>query len=808
MIARSLRVGIASLVLLVACGAAIGGEATVRGRVVDALTARPIAGVTVTLSARGEALREITTNQTGEFAIGGVEAGRFFLTVDAPGYRRAVQDDVRTLERDIYVANFALAPIEAVASTADERVLDEVVVTARAIAVDPFAGVSTARLDREEIRRSAGTAGDVFRGLDTLPGVIATGEYSNFSVRGNGLRDNLILVDNIPFDKVVHFNSSFGEQDDIGGGGRFSIFAPNLIGSAEFQPGAWRASEGGKNGSLLRLTVAEPSGAQSIASAQLDIAGPELGYEGPSGLHEGTNILFSARKLDFERVFKAIDNEDIGAPSLTDVIFKSVTEINDAHAVELLAIYAPEEYTRDVGNVLASENFEDVTLARTEQDSALFGATWRWLVGEATQVRNVVYVRDSDKDSSQGEAYPDLAPPDPRAEEIPVRENILQVAEGEREIGWRSDVSIVGDSGSVLTFGTRLTRVSLDFETRLADDWIRYVYDQTDFRPDPDQRYIVLTPERLDSSFDAEETRAAAYVDYGWRWASLTITPGLRYDYDGFSRESLVSPRLSLSWQRDAVTRVWFGAGTFYQAPRYFDIAASPANGDLENERSNQFSLGAERYLRDDLRLSAEVYYQDLDKLVVTTDRTSGFAANAGSGENAGVDLSLWKRMTEDWSATFGYSYLDATRDDADGFGEYDADQDRPHLVTIGGAWEPNDRWAFSAKWKYASGRPTYDYVVYADVLDDPDLVRYSQELTTRNTRRYPDYHVLNLRVDYRRRLGPLSLIAFVDVINAYGRDNISSREWDERRGVETGDGFGVFPNLGVKFEYVWTPRG
>lgn len=783
---------------------AFAADSTVRGRVVDALTARPIPGVAITLSGRAEVARQATTNDAGDFVLTGVEPGRFFLTAEARGYRRAVQDEVRTLERDIYVANFALLPLGGAASASDA--LEEVVVTAQAISVDPFAGVSTAVLDREEIRRSAGTAGDVFRGLDILPGVSATGEYSSFSVRGNGLRDNLILVDDIPFDKVVHFNSSFGDQDDVGGGGRFSIFAPNLIGSAEFQPGAWRASEGGKNGSLLRLEVAEPSGAQSIASAQLDVAGPELGYEGPSGFHEGTNVLFSARKLDFERLFKAIDNEDVGAPSLTDVILKSVTEINDAHALEFLAIYAPEEFERDVDNVLASENFEDVTLTRTEQDSALFGATWRWLVGESTQIRNVLYLRDSDKDSSQGEAYPDLAPPGAAAADIPLRENILTVSEAEREIGWRSDVSIVESGGNVLTFGTRITRVSLDFQTALAGDWLRYVYDQTDFRPDPQQRYIVLTPERFDSSFDAEETRAAAYVDYAWRLARLTITPGLRYDYDGFSRESLVSPRLSLSWQQDPATRVWVGAGTFYQAPRYFDLAANPANGDLENEKSTQVSLGAERYLRDDVRLSAEIYYQDLDELVVIPDRTSGVAANAGSGENAGFDLSLWKRMTEDWSASFGYSYLNATRDDADGRGEYDADQDRPHLVTIGGAWEPNDNWAFSAKWKYASGRPTYDFVVYADVLGDPDLVRFSKELTTRNTRRYPDYHVLNLRVDYRRRLGPLSLIAFLDVINAYGRDNIDSRDWDERRGIETGDGFGVFPNIGLKFEYVWTP--
>jgi hypothetical protein len=40
-------------------------------------------------------------------------------------------------------------------------------------------------LEREEIRRNPGSAGDVFRALDVLPGVVSTGEFSSFAVRGS-----------------------------------------------------------------------------------------------------------------------------------------------------------------------------------------------------------------------------------------------------------------------------------------------------------------------------------------------------------------------------------------------------------------------------------------------------------------------------------------------------------------------------------------------------------------------------------------------------------------------------------------------
>ena len=68
-------------------------------------------------------------------------------------------------------------------------------------------------------------------------------------MRGRGPRDNLILIDDVPFDRVVHFDQTLGEEEDIGGGGRYSIFAPNSIASAEFSPGGWSAAYGGRSGS-------------------------------------------------------------------------------------------------------------------------------------------------------------------------------------------------------------------------------------------------------------------------------------------------------------------------------------------------------------------------------------------------------------------------------------------------------------------------------------------------------------------------------------------------------------------------------
>jgi outer membrane receptor for ferrienterochelin and colicin len=773
----------------------------VRGRIADSVTGRAVPSATVQLIRNQGVYATVEADATGEFSFNDVPEGMYSVEVEEPGYLKAAQADVRVVLRRVAAVEFALV-------RAGDEELAEVVVSARATSEDPRATPNTVQLEREEIRRNPGSAGDVFRALDILPGVVATGEFSNFTVRGNGPRDNLILVDGIPFDKVTHFDESLGEQADVDGSGNYSIFAPNIIGSAKFSPGGWRAAEGGKNGSLLDLEIARGNFASSTAGARLDIIGIEADYDGPSYVAENTSLLVSARKFDFNNLFKAIGEDDIGSPRLTDVIVKSVTNLNPDHRVELLAIHASEDFKRTVENVLESENFEDVGISESKQDNTLLGVTWRWSPGEVAQFRNTLYYRNSDTTSTQGEAFPDLAGPDPTPATTPVTENILRINERETEIGWRSDFSTILGANGIFSAGAQVARVDLDFDRLLSGDWTRFEYDQSDFRADPAQRYIVLTPAEFNSTLDAAETRIAAHADYAWKVGEFALTPGVRYERDGFSGESNVAPRLLVNWQPDAVTRVWTGGGVYYQAPRYLDFAADPSNLDLKSERSTQLMLGFSRHLRDDLRFTAEGYYQKLDDLVVFDDRTTNAATNIGEGTARGVDLMLAKRMRRGWSASATYSFSRARRDDKLGEGEYPSDWDRPHAFGIVGAWQPSDRWTFSAKWKYASGRPTDAFVVHSNVLGDGNPMRYSKELTLNNADRMPVYHSLNLRADYQRRFGPLSLVAYLDILNVYGRKNGDAFEWDERRGVNIVEGLDEpLPTIGVRFEYSWTPR-
>ena len=62
--------------------------------------------------------------------------------------------------------------------------------------------VSAAIYTRDEIRRTPGATGDVFRAMETLPGVSTSGgEFSVFLVRGGSFKENIVFIDNITFHK-------------------------------------------------------------------------------------------------------------------------------------------------------------------------------------------------------------------------------------------------------------------------------------------------------------------------------------------------------------------------------------------------------------------------------------------------------------------------------------------------------------------------------------------------------------------------------------------------------------------------------
>jgi len=791
--------------LALACALIIGTSAvdvfasgTIRIDSIDDASRRPVEDVKVTVTARDGSKSEHSGEGDSEtIVVEGLDAGLYEITIRHPNYYPLRLPSVRVIDAKT-------TPLEAELIELRTTV-EETLVIGSKVSQNFLDPVSSSEKDREALRSSAGGGGDVLRSLDGLPGLFSDSAFSSYTVRGNGPRDNLILVDGIPFADVVHFSDALGEQEDLEGGGRYSVFAPNIIANAEFQPGGWEPAYGGLAGSLLKLEVAEGNPDTPSYTVRFDVAGLEIGYDGPTYIHDNTSVLFSARSLDFTRLFETIGNDDLGEPSLTDVILKTSTRYED-DKINFLLLHSTEDYRRDIKHVIASDedevgNYTNVSLGNTERDNALYALTWDHLLANNGELIQRFYYRTFNESSEIGEAYPDLVPVGSPESAVPTRPDLLYSMREEKETGYRLDFAMPNALGR-FSSGLRVTQVDLDFALDLRDDWIRYTYSFKDFRPSPEQKYVVWTEENTDNRYSQSEINYAVYLDQNLSAGNWEFRAGLRYDRDNFSQENLYSPRAAATWLPTSSLRVTTTVGRYTQEPTFAERASDAGNAQLENELVDQLSVGFAYTLGQNLELFVEPYYQQLNNLIAQPQDSLRELANTGEGRAFGVDTALSRSFEDGWSANITYSYNDSkVKDTADG-DYYDADFGRPHSVSLGGIWEINKRWKISARWKYASGKPSDSYVVHEDVLGPGEPLRYSRETVAFNTGRYGAYSSLNMRFDYRRAFGRTNLIAFVDIINMLGAENPSNANFNERSGEDVESEGNAVPLIGLRLEW------
>lgn len=535
------------------------------------------------------------------------------------------------------------------------------------------------------------------------------------------------------------------------------------------------------------------------------MAGMELVYDGPSGVHGDTSVFATMRHFDFGRVFNLIGEKDIGNPVMSDLIVKTSTPLNSANQLEFLLLYTPERTERTAAHVAHSALYEDRELLRNRQDSTLIGANWTRLFGEDGIWENRFYYRKTDKTSREGEAFPFSDPPiDPiPADQIPVLEEILTLTEGETELGWRSDFSM-GNRWGRFGSGLRIMDFDIDYSTVLSEELIRYEYDFRHRLGDSDDRYLLLTQEEVNSELNRAGNQYAVYAEQIFETDLWDVRAGARYEYDSFSGQGYASPRFSANYWISPVTRIAATAGTFYQSPRFLERAADPENADLLNERLDHVSLGIEQNFGALWELLVEAYYRLLSDLVTDINAGTGKATNNGDGTDYGVDVVLNRWFGRGWSANAVYGFNEATRDDHDGNGSYASDHNHRHMFSLGARWEITESWQVGARWKYATGRPRDEIKIHKNVFGIQGPRRFSQEIVRNNNLRWDSFHTLNVRGDYRRSLGDVDLVAFLDILNVYGNFATDVQEFNPTTGGAVLDDGEPIPLIGIRFEKTW----
>jgi len=146
----------------------------IQGVLLNAETQQVISQATISIISVNIRPTSTQSDSNGVFRFPELSEGVYQLLVESPGYQPSASSEIRAIPGRTAIVNFDLNLA---------TLTETVVVTPGFNTGTTSQSVTITTYDREEIRRAPGSAGDVLRAIDSVPGVSTTGEFASFSVR-------------------------------------------------------------------------------------------------------------------------------------------------------------------------------------------------------------------------------------------------------------------------------------------------------------------------------------------------------------------------------------------------------------------------------------------------------------------------------------------------------------------------------------------------------------------------------------------------------------------------------------------------
>ena len=355
---KRLAVAFAIALLAVPSVAQPSASTPISGVVVDADTRAPIPNATVSAGAA-----RVSADAAGRFTLL-VESGRVTLLVEASGYF-ALTTTLEIPEAGLSGAELALARETPFATS--------VAVTASA----PSAAPATVVVPPVQVLRTPGALDNVYRTLQTLPGVAATEEFgSRLAVRGGSPDQNLTVMDGVE----IH--------DPYRLFGLTSAFNPETIQHFELATGGFSAKYGDRLSSLLVVENREGSRTEGLTgSASLSITDANVVFEGKLPGDAAGSWLVTGRRTYYDLVAERITDQQF--PAFADLQAKAVWEPAAGRRVSFFGLLSRQAAAVEIDEDDAQGEFQDDT------DNDLAWARFDSPIGTTGQSHTVVAYSDT-----------------------------------------------------------------------------------------------------------------------------------------------------------------------------------------------------------------------------------------------------------------------------------------------------------------------------------------------------------------------------------------------------------------------------
>ena len=728
------------------------------GSIKDVISLQPLPGANILVV---DTNMGAASDADGNYIIEGIEPGTYRIRISSVGYMAVIKTDVvvNPIKPNRIDVELQEMPYQ----------LNEITVQDDYFFKSPIEIISTAKFSFEEIRRSPGAFEDVVRALSVLPGVAqADAGRNDLIIRGGAPYENLFLVDGTKIPNINHF----GNQGATGG--PISYVNLDFVKSTTFSTGGFPVTYGDKLSSVLSIKLKDGrsdriGGKATISSSQFG-----LNLEGP--ITQNSDFIFSARRSYLDIIFKAAGFAFV--PEYYDMISKLNIKLNSGNNLSFFFLGALDNV--NFFNDTPEKRFDNSRTIGSNQKQYTIAGKYQKIFErgflDISLSRNYVNYNSTQKDTLQNPLYTNLST---EAENSAKSELTLKVS-SENEINIGAELSLIEFNSDVY---------SPSIVTSFGDllDTINYKTNVNYFKWGGYLNYNSILSEKF------------------------LMNLGIRGDYfDGINTKYYFSPRLSLSYRLTPESNISISGGIYYQTPSYLWLN-NDKNRDLKSIKVNQYILGYENRLKEDILFKIEGFIKDYSNYPVSTIRPYLILANTGAGFSddnysslgldplqstgkgltRGIEFSVQKKLSE--IPYYGIISLTISKSDFTSLDRVSRPglYDQNILFNISGGYKFNSEWEGSFKFRLATGSPYTPFDNYG-----------RQSVSDYNSKRLVPSHSLDIRVDKRWNFSSWVLITYIDIQNIYNRKNTNSVRWDPRiMKVDETSSIGILPSIGISAE-------
>ena len=644
-----LKLFILQIICLCAFVSAQAQTFTLSGRVIDENN-DPVEFASVSCPKQG---KMTMTSLKGDYSLQLQSADSVEIRFSMVGYKTKV----RTLRRPR-----GKQTMQIVLHSSDNA-LSEVTITGKRIETG-----QTQELSKEHLKSMPSTTGNaVEEMIQSQAGVSTHSELSSqYNVRGGSFDENSVYINNVEIFRPFLVRS--GQQEGI------SVINPDMVEKIGFSTGGYEARYGDKMSSALNIEYRRPKRFEASATASMLGASAFVGmsnkkFSWSNGLrYKTTKYLLGSMdtKGEYQPTFIDYQTYLTYSPNKRWDI-KFLGNISDNHYN-----FTPEDRETNFGTM---ENVKAFKVYFDGQEKDVFrtffgslGITRKFNENTSLSlIASAFNTREQEKYDIQGQYW------------LTQTETSENLGVGTYFQHTRNYLKAHVESAKLL-FKTKQKKHNI--EAAFTYKWEHIDENSVEYEMRDSSKYSIphtgkdlymIYSMRAKNTLTANRVEAYAQDTYRFTGSEgktlYTLNYGLRLAYWSFTKETILSPRLSLgiipAFNENITMR--FATGLYYQAPFFKEIRDTTTtngityaslNRKAKSQRSIHFIAGFDyRFKMNDrpFKFTAEAYYKALGNLVpysVNNVKVVYYGDNMCSGHAAGLDLKLFGEFvpgTDSW---------------------------------------------------------------------------------------------------------------------------------------------------------------